>query len=105
MDDDDDDEEYSEVDEKGGKKGRNRGKNWNHDTLVKLTQLCAENWEIINAEFDGPGGKAKGGITNERKRDCWLEITEKVNSLGHTKRTVDQMRRKFSKIKSKGRCL
>ena len=87
------------------KKGRIHGKNWHPSCINKLAELCAENWEIITAEFDGPGRKSSAGVTQDQKKLCWQTITDKVNSLGDEKRTVGQMKRKFSKIKSRGTSL
>ena len=97
-DDDDDDDDLNTS-----KKGPGRGKNWTSAALERLTELCAENWETINApELEGAGRKGKGGTNRDDIKKCWNMIVDKVNAIANQHRTLDQIKRKFKKIKSDG---
>ena len=79
-----------------------RGDNWQPAATNKLAELCAENWETLTGELDTAGRKSKSGITADSRAECWATITDKVNSVATCRRTVEQMKRKFGKIKSEG---
>ena len=79
-----------------------RGDNWQPAATNKLAELCAENWETLTGELDTASRKSKTGITADSRATCWASITDKVNSVAMCRRTIDQMKRKFRKIKSEG---
>ena len=81
---------------------RDRGKNWDPKVIDKLAELCRENWEVLTSDFEGAGRKSKFAVTQDQKKLCWQQIADKVNSMGDERRTIGQMKQKFSKIKSIG---
>ena len=71
--------------------------------MQKLATKYAENWEILEAELDGSARKGSNKVTQDQKNDIWLKITNTVNSLGFSSRSVLQMKRKHTEIKSSGK--
>lgn len=63
-----------------------------NDLLVLITEYWKRK-DILRA-------KASENVTNLQKRECWIEITEVVNArcfTPHTKKTMDQLKRKWEK--------
>ncbi|KAK8767063.1 hypothetical protein V5799_006154 [Amblyomma americanum] len=63
-----------------------------NDLLVLITEYWKRK-DILRA-------KASESVTNLQKRECWIEITEVVNArcfTPHTKKTMDQLKRKWEK--------
>ena len=65
--------------------------------------MYAENFEILEAELDGSSRKGNPNkVTQDKKNQCWDVIVNAVNSLGYSKRSRAQMKKKLSEIKSSG---
>ena len=81
--------------EEGGKK---RKPNWTTDECIYLSRLVEENKGILRAKFGT-------GVTTLKKREAWRRITDKINSSSSssTKRTVEEVEKKWHNIQMKGK--
>ena len=80
---------------------KKRAINFSQLELNELSKLCAENIEIIEAELQGPG-RDVGDVTVKKQNAVWLNICDKINSMGITKRDIPQLKRKWNAIKGDG---
>ncbi|XP_069114812.1 myb/SANT-like DNA-binding domain-containing protein 4 [Argopecten irradians] len=70
---------------------RQRGKNFDAEETILLTELVEKNIGLLNS-------KLTNTITNQRKQTVWVSIAAQVSSLGKSVRTVKDVKTKWSNI-------
>lgn len=80
-------------------KKRGRAANFSEAELTILGDEMAKNHKLLTS-------KHSDTVTNRRKQDLWQSITDSINAVSETRRTVKQVRKKWetlsSQVKSKG---
>lgn len=70
-----------------------RRRNFSDDELRTLIEECIKHKSSLF-------GKHSSTQTAKDKSTAWAQVTEAVNSVSHTVRTTEEIRRKFSDFKS-----
>lgn len=75
---------------------KKRKPNWTTDECIYLSRLVEENKDVLRAKFGS-------GVTTIRKRTTWQKITDSINSTSSTKRSVEEVEKKWHNIQMKGK--
>lgn len=67
---------------------KKRKKNFTMDELRVLREKYADHKDVLISKFNTT-------VTNKKKKEAWEEITKSVNSLGHEKRDVADVKKKW----------
>jgi hypothetical protein len=75
---------------------KKRKPNWTADECLYLSKLVEEHKGILRAKFGT-------GVTTAKKREVWKKITDAINAASTTKRTVEEVEKKWHNIQMKGK--
>ena len=75
---------------------KKRKPNWTHDECIYLSRLVDEKKSVLRAKFGL-------GVTTMKKREAWQSITDKINSTSTTKRTIEEVEKKWNNLLMKGK--
>ncbi|XP_062579976.1 uncharacterized protein LOC134241972 [Saccostrea cucullata] len=76
---------------------KKRKPNWTMEECLHLTHLFNDNKKILRAKFGA-------GVTTQKKREVWKNITEAINAANpSTVRTIEEVEKKWHNIHMKGR--
>ncbi|XP_062605145.1 uncharacterized protein LOC134266952 [Saccostrea cucullata] len=76
---------------------KKRKPNWTLEECLHLTRLFNDNKKILRAKFGA-------GVTTQKKREVWKNITESINAANpSTVRTIEEVEKKWHNIHMKGR--
>ena len=75
---------------------RARSKNFDFTEKDRLIEYASKHRTLIES-------KLTNSVTVQKKRKCWSDIQEKINSLGHAQRSVTDLKTKWSNIVQKAK--
>lgn len=80
-----------------GKAKRNRGKNFESCEITLITEMFEQYKDVLKEKFNS-SSNANVAVNKDKKRQIWDKITEKVNSLGVSVRSVKEVKTKWNNM-------
>lgn len=74
---------------------KKRKPNWTTDECLYLSKLVDENKSVLRSKFGT-------GVTTVKKREIWRKITDAINAKSSTKRSVEEVEKKWHNLQMKG---
>lgn len=77
---------------------------WTQKDLISLLQKPMHCWRVLSAIMISIVGSSVAGgmVTNKRKKDIWVEITQNVNAMGSgQKRTLEQVKFRWKNLRAR----
>ncbi|XP_055999270.1 myb-related transcription factor, partner of profilin-like [Ostrea edulis] len=84
------------VESQSSQATKKRKPNWTADECLFLSKCVEEHKSILRAKFGT-------GVTTLKKREIWRKITDAINASSSTKRTVEEVEKKWHNIQMKGK--
>lgn len=75
---------------------KKRKPNWTTDECLYLSKLVDENKSVLRSKFGA-------GVTTVKKRETWGKITDAINATSSTKRSVEEVEKKWHNIQMRGK--
>lgn len=75
---------------------KKRKPNWTTDECLYLSKLVDENKSVLRSKFGT-------GVTTVKKREIWRKITDAINATSSTKRSVEEVEKKWHNLQMKGK--
>lgn len=75
---------------------RKRKPNWTTDECLFLSKLVDENRSVLRSKFGT-------GVTTVKKKEIWRKITDAINATSSTKRSVEEVEKKWHNLQIKGK--